>query len=885
MNPALPHSHSTPVTQSTRESLRGGPPASKLRATASHRPGARAFTLIALSLAVGGACPFAAHAIQNSAPLLTALQSPSPGTQISAPDTTHLEAQRVTRAMTFHSAARTFKPAIVTFAPAAYAAKGKASLVAHKVPGIRAVSFTEGDAPQVRLARGDEALTSLPAATLKPRALAALSGDELASLPDLGKSSKVIQVEALKLPPVSQPLPQWMQNVTVSAEQLTPISSANTRIAQNPSAPPLRQPQSPVTSSDRLPNQIEVATSTYVVLVTKVDLETVAIADPNIADVTIVNARSVLVNGKTPGITTLVVVDRVGKIRQYQVRVVPVPGARDVDIARLIGIEGVGVRRVQDAIILEGEVSSAEEMKRAIDIAGIFSPKVVNQLRVRGAVEPDAVTALQIQEAIDRPEVKVRVSGKKAILDGVVANELERARAEMIAKTYVDEVVDTLHLPSLTVEQLRDLLGGVDTVAAAPVVSGIAGELITPSPLVVRRVGDQLVLEGMMPSQADVDAAVAAAARTGLQVVNRLTVAPPLSNEARFLNTVAQAIGIPGVRVRGTAKRLVLEGTINDTNAAVAAEQVARGFAQEVDNLLQTPNPISVDVDVSFVEITKNDLKNLGFSYPSLTDASDSGFVIGQRSVNLNLPGSLGPASPGVTVDPALRELGTQTAFQAQLRAEATKGNVRILSNPRTSVLSGRTATFQVGGQVPVPVNITQTATGTTVGIEFKNFGILLDVVPNANLNGVITMRLRTEVSEPDSTIGFTPFAGASVIPGFRRRASVTEVTLGRGGTVALGGLISNTTSRSVSKIPILGDIPILGALFKSKRFQNDQTELVIFVTPRVRPNPLKPGETAPAGVTAVGNTINIGTKLGNPGIASFDEGANFVAPVATGGQ
>ena len=143
-------------------------------------------------------------------------------------------------------------------------------------------------------------------------------------------------------------------------------------------------------------------------------------------------------------------------------------------------------------------------------------------------------------------------------------------------------------------------------------------------------------------------------------------------------------------------------------------------------------------MDISIVEISNNDLKNLGFQIPSLQDASQSGFVVGQRSLSADLPGPLVGPRIGQTATPTPtntldRGLATQTSFQAALRAEVRNNNVRLLSNPRTTVLSGRTATFQVGGQVPVPVSITQTATGTVTGIQFKDFGVLVDVVPNAS--------------------------------------------------------------------------------------------------------------------------------------------------------
>jgi pilus assembly protein CpaC len=194
-------------------------------------------------------------------------------------------------------------------------------------------------------------------------------------------------------------------------------------------------------------------------------------------------------------------------------------------------------------------------------------------------------------------------------------------------------------------------------------------------------------------------------------------------------------------------------------------------------------------------------------------------------------------------------------------------------------VLSGRTATFQVGGQVPIPGSTTVTNSGSTTSIVFKDFGVLIDIVPVGNANGVVTMRVRTEVSQPDFTIGVTPPGGGSAIPGFARRSAVTEITVPAGGTVALAGLIEHNVNKLIRKVPVLSKIPILGALFTSKRFQNDQTELAIFVTPTVLPNPLKPGQLAPAAPFASGNTTNAGTVMGNPGIDSFNSGSTFTSP------
>jgi pilus assembly protein CpaC len=260
--------------------------------------------------------------------------------------------------------------------------------------------------------------------------------------------------------------------------------------------------------------------------------------------------------------------------------------------------------------------------------------------------------------------------------------------------------------------------------------------------------------------------------------------------------------------------------------------------------------------------------------------ANPVGFVLSEGTSG-GTPG-LVTANAGPNASGA--EFRTRSPLQASIRAVLDNGKARLLSNPNTTVLSGRTATFQVGGQVPIPGSTTVTNSGSTTAIVFKDFGVLVDVVPSARLDGVVTMRVRTEVSQPDFTFGVTPPGGGSAIPGFQRRSAVTEVTVKPGGTIALAGLIQNKSRQLIRRVPLLSQIPVLGALFTSKRFQNDETELAIFVTPRVLANPLKPGEVAPAAPIPVGNTTNISTTTGNPGITSFNNGGVFSSPSVGGG-
>lgn len=744
---------------------------------------------------------------------------------------------------------------------------------------------------------------------------------------------KVITVSSLKqLPPATQPLPTLYgnsrrasviaigldlpsktaraensssSNVRSSNVRSSSARTSNVRSSNVPVYSPSARPMSARSAlgSRLLPNQLEVSEGTFVVLQTATDLDTVAIADPTIADVSVVNSRAVLVSGKKPGVTSLVIVDR-EKIRQYQVRVLPSPGTLPRDIAAQIGMPGVSVRQVRDAIVLDGEVNSAEDARRAVEIAGIYSKKVVSQLSVRGVPIGDNAIGQQIQTLIGLPNVSVTLIGDALLLQGTVDSPLQRFRAEQVAMASGRKVTNLIDLPTLSMEDVQQTLG-----SASAATVGVDGTLpmggIDPTSITVRRIGDQIILEGNALDQERVDQAIAVASRSGLQVISRLKVLPPIPAEARVLQAITTAIGIPGVTAYGSPKRLVLRGTVPDSNVANAAVQIARAYASEVDNMMVTPDPIQINVDVQIVEINTNNARNLGVQYGTV---ALTGETVTQPSTSLVVPPGSPAGTPAVpvttgggttrTIDPTFQQgigllgngfigtggLSSLNPFRVRLNALYSTGNARLLSNPRTTVLSGRTATFQVGGQVPVPSGSTTGQAGTSTTIVFKNFGILLEVNPVGNNDGVVTMRVRTEVSQPDPTLGIVPPGGGGLIPGFSRRQTATEVVVGRGGTVALGGLIQNNITQTVSRVPILSNIPILGALFRSKQFQRNQTELVIFVTPRVLPNTLPAGTTAFAGTSISDNTINLGTQMGNPGLATFNDGAAIVAQSAGGG-
>jgi pilus assembly protein CpaC len=160
-----------------------------------------------------------------------------------------------------------------------------------------------------------------------------------------------------------------------------------------------------------------------------------------------------------------------------------------------------------------------------------------------------------------------------------------------------------------------------------------------------------------------------------------------------------------------------------------------------------------------------------------------------------------------------------------------TQGLAATLANPNLTALSGETASFLAGGEIPIPL---ATSLGN-VSIEYKQYGVSLAFTPTVLADGRISMRVRPEVSQLDDSAA-VKLNGFS-IPGVSTRRAETTVELGSGQSFMIGGLLSSASGNSVSKAPFLGDLPVLGNLFKSQQWRRQETELVIIVTPYlVRP-------------------------------------------------
>jgi pilus assembly protein CpaC len=252
-----------------------------------------------------------------------------------------------------------------------------------------------------------------------------------------------------------------------------------------------------------------------------------------------------------------------------------------------------------------------------------------------------------------------------------------------------------------------------------------------------------------------------------------------------------------------------------------------------------------VAVDVQFAAVSASTLKALGFNFSKLS-GDLQGAIVSPSSLN---SAAFGPG--GLTLDTTAP---IQSAFNlflsapgrgigAALSALQSNGLSQLLAQPTLLVRSGEKATFLAGGEIPIPVPQNSAGNGSAIAIEYKEFGVRLSVTPHVLSPDNIVLKLSPEVSEPDYTIG-VQFQGYTV-PGLRRRTAETTVELGSGQSFVIAGLNYSASSITRDKVPLLGDIPILGAFFKRQQHQKERQELIIVATPRLV-DPLRPEDVPP---------------------------------------
>lgn len=341
----------------------------------------------------------------------------------------------------------------------------------------------------------------------------------------------------------------------------------------------------------------------------------------------------------------------------------------------------------------------------------------------------------------------------------------------------------------------------------------------------VRTMGDAVVLEGSVKTDVSKARAESVASAFAKHVVNLLSVEQPAPAPAQVMETALRdALKDYPVVVRATtADTVIVEGLVTTQADLRRIDAITRAYVKNAVVLVRVREPMQIQIDTVVVEINRNALQNLGISYGGGTVQNGTIMVTDPYAFNFGYFNAANPFAP-------LQLL----LFKLNLLQQ--KNAARVLANPRLTVREGSASKLLVGGEVPIPVSQTNGA----VSITFKEFGIRLEFKALAEPGEPITLDMLTEVSSLDFTNAIV--ASGFTIPTIKSRRVQTVVNMRPGEFLSIGGLIQREDSQVIQKIPILGDIPILGALFRSTNFQHGETELVIFVSPQT----VTPGKEEP---------------------------------------
>jgi pilus assembly protein CpaC len=282
------------------------------------------------------------------------------------------------------------------------------------------------------------------------------------------------------------------------------------------------------------------------------------------------------------------------------------------------------------------------------------------------------------------------------------------------------------------------------------------------------------------------------------------------------LNAAFQKAGLKNVQANVVGASIFLEGSVESQQDLQKAELITKALGERVENLLTVGIKRMILSEVQFVEIRRNARDRYGVKYP--TD------ITGTVSATAEITRQLfsGAALQGVA------RVGIIGAADFAVGFQTNDGYGRLLAQPKLVCASGEKAEFLAGGEVPIPL-----ITNNQFTVEYKPYGVILNIRPTADRNGNIQTEIEAESSELDTSVAVS-VGGSATVPGFRTRKVKTNVTVRHGETIVLSGVFSHDEQKSVSKIPGLGHIPIIGELFKSRGFDSTKRELVIFVTPRI---------------------------------------------------
>jgi pilus assembly protein CpaC len=316
--------------------------------------------------------------------------------------------------------------------------------------------------------------------------------------------------------------------------------------------------------------------------------------------------------------------------------------------------------------------------------------------------------------------------------------------------------------------------------------------------------------------------------------VIQVTVQSNIVELRKHLANLFPGAGIVADEAAGT---ITLHGQVHDLQTAQQAEAVAAPYGTKILDLLEVAGGQQIMLKVRFAEVSKQAESELGFNFGGVDGTSFFGNNIGSNQFGIMNATGASATPSGLTLSVPTSVIGSMfgqgviegTAFQYFIDALETNNVLRMLAEPDLVTTSGQEATFLAGGSIPYPVP-QGSGGGTTITIQWQDYGVNLKFTPIVLGDGRIRLKVTPEVSQLDYAhsvdIGGTP------VPALTKRNVNTTIELAEGQTFSIAGLLQNNITAANREFPLLGDLPVLGALFRSVSYQRNETELVILVTP-----------------------------------------------------
>ncbi|MEW6096753.1 MAG: pilus assembly protein N-terminal domain-containing protein [bacterium] len=288
--------------------------------------------------------------------------------------------------------------------------------------------------------------------------------------------------------------------------------------------------------------------------------------------------------------------------------------------------------------------------------------------------------------------------------------------------------------------------------------------------------------------------------------------------EKKFpLQEISKIEGLENITASFVGKSLVLKGIVKTQHEKEEAEKLAKAFNDWVINLIEVQEPLQILVNLQVIDISTKDWLELGTQWNAKGKHHNQDYGMYTKELG-----------EGVTI--GLTQQGSHFLRELDFKLKALKenGKAKTLSSPNLLTLSGKEAYVNVGGKLPIPVTTTQANQTTSSGVEWIDYGVQLNITPIADMDNNINLKIDTSISGPDwdHTV--------NGVPAMTSKRVATEVNIKTKDTVILSGLTEVKKSTILKRVPFMGKIPILGALFSYKDIKEDETELIVIITPEI---------------------------------------------------